>query len=157
MMGSNTSHAEIPRSRGGGIGRSVHMPVDLGYAREILRASSVVSWGLLGSLLDSTRMTCLAAVGLGLFGAVVGSRIILSHIATNALTSMGVEPMSQLETTTTPTMLRAPNLLVNSESALKLLNSNIRKLILGPHLGKPETIVHVSDPETRTILLYRSE
>ena len=99
----------------------------------------------------------MAAVGLGLFGAVVGSGTFLSHLAADALTPMGVGSIRQSETTTTPTMLRAPNLLVNSESAAKDLNSNMRKLILNPQLAKPETIVHVSDPETRTILLCQSE
>jgi len=52
--------------------------------------------GIAGAAIGLGQDGLLAAVGLGFFGAVVGSGTMLSHIAADALTPMGVEPYAPI-------------------------------------------------------------
>ncbi|CCQ33866.1 membrane-bound metal-dependent hydrolase (DUF457) [Halorhabdus tiamatea SARL4B] len=52
-----------------------------------------IALGLIGLAIGSSD-GILAAIGLGVFGLLVGTVTILSHIAADALTPMGVEPFA---------------------------------------------------------------
>ncbi|WP_135662103.1 metal-dependent hydrolase [Halorhabdus rudnickae] len=70
--------------------------------------------GVAGVAIGFGQNDLLAAMGLGMFGTVVGSGTILSHIAADSLTPMGVEPYAPIrDDHYTYGVARASNTLAN--------------------------------------------